>query len=207
MHTTPPCLGATLLYLRAGDQKVASEDGHGVVCAPENENEYAHRQEVNVGQRTTNFRSPGGDSAACIGASDTATPVDTAKLVARVGSGAMGAESVVLGAHTCADEDSGRRGGAGAACNGGEPGPKPEQEVVCDAVESGPKPLEIQQGVAYDVCGIWFASYREEREHWEWLAPREEQWQCGGCSRSFGNERALSQHSASCRKQRAVKLE
>lgn len=55
------------------------------------------------------------------------------------------------------------------------------------------------QGVTCGVCGLWFATREEEGGHWGWLAPREEQRQCGQCRRWFGSARALEQHTAACR--------
>lgn len=67
------------------------------------------------------------------------------------------------------------------------------QDRDVDAVERS------EEGVVCGVCGLCFATSREEEEHWEWLSPKEERWNCEGCSRVFVDERALRQHAASCK--------
>lgn len=69
----------------------------------------------------------------------------------------------------------------------------------CQGVSDLPGPVSVE-GVLCDVCGLWFATHTGEQDHWEWLVPKHERWQCKGCSRTFVNERALSQHSTSCSK-------
>lgn len=80
-----------------------------------------------------------------------------------------------------------------------------QSPTVCDSIEKSMDAdlaacdKELQADVVTcEICGLQFASNREEAEHWEWLMPKEETWQCQNCSKCFVNERALRQHSAVC---------
>lgn len=57
------------------------------------------------------------------------------------------------------------------------------------------------------VCGLQFGSEAEAAAHRAWLAPREEAHRCGGCGRTFGDGRALQQHTAVCAAARAAAAE